>query len=48
VGAVSESESYAVKSADDFAYDLDRLFEEYLTEVKTANGISVLYRGAMS
>lgn len=48
VGAVSESESYAVKSAEDFAYDLDRLFEEYLTEVKTSNGISVLYRGAMS
>ena len=48
VGAVSESESYATKSAEDFAYDLDRLFEEYLTEVKTKNGISVLYRGAMS
>lgn len=48
VGAVSESESYAVKSEDDFVYDLDRLFEEYLTEVKTANGISVLYRGAIS
>lgn len=48
VGAVSESESYAVKSADDFAYDLDRLFEEYLSEVKTGNGVPVLYKGAMS
>lgn len=48
VGAISESESYAVKSAEEFANDLDRLFEEYLTEVKTKNGISVLYRGAQS
>lgn len=48
VGAVSESESYAVKSAEDFASDLDRLFEEYLSEVKTKNGFSVLYRGAQS
>ena len=47
-GAVSESVSYAVKSAEDFTYDLDRLFEEYLSEVKTKNGVSVLYRGAMS
>ena len=46
-GGVSESESYAVKTADDFANDLDRIFEP-LAVVKTANGISVLYRGAMS
>ena len=48
VGAVNESESYAIKSAEDFANDLERLFEEYLPEVKTKNGVSVLYRGAMS
>lgn len=46
-GGVSESESYAVKTVDDFANDLDRIFEPLAT-VKTANGISVLYRGAMS
>lgn len=46
-GGVSESESYAVKTADDFANDLDRIFEP-LAAVKTKNGISVLYRGAMS
>jgi diphthamide synthase subunit DPH2 len=46
-GGVSESESYAVKTADDFANDLDRIFEPLKT-VKTKNGISVMYRGAMS
>lgn len=46
-GGVSESESYAIKTADDFANDLDKIFEP-LAIVKTTNGISVLYRGAMS
>ena len=46
-GGVSESESYATKTADDFANDLDRIFEP-LGVVKTENGISILYRGAMS
>lgn len=46
-GGVSESESYAVKTADDFANDLDRIFEPLAT-IKTNNGISILYRGAMS
>lgn len=46
-GGVSESESYAVKTADDFANDLDQIFEPLKT-LKTKNGISVLYRGAMS
>ena len=44
---VSESESYSVKTQADFAADLDRIFEPLAT-VKTENGISVLYRGAMS
>jgi hypothetical protein len=44
---VSESESYAVKTVDDFANDLDRIFDPLKT-VKTKNGISVMYRGAMS
>lgn len=46
-GGVSESESYATKTAEDFANDLDRIFEP-LAVVKTKNGISVLYKGAMS
>lgn len=46
-GGVSESESYAVKTADDYAHDLERIFEP-LYAVKTQNGISILYKGAMS
>ena len=46
-GGVSESESYAVKTADNYATDLERIFEP-LYVVKTKNGISVLYKGAMS
>lgn len=46
-GGVSESESYATKTAEDFANDLDRIFDP-LALVKTKNGISLLYRGAMS
>ena len=46
-GGVSESESYAVKTADNYATDLERIFEP-LCIIKTKNGISVLYKGAMS
>lgn len=46
-GGVSESESYATKNAEDYSADLDRIFEP-LTVVKTENGISITYRGAMS
>lgn len=46
-GGVSESESYATKTAEDYANDLDRIFEP-LAVVKTKNGISILYKGAMS
>ena len=46
-GGVSESESYAEKTAEDYSADLDRIFEP-LTVVKTKNGISVLCKGAMS
>ena len=46
-GGVSESESYAVKTVEDYSADLDRIFEP-LAVVKTKNGVSVLYRGAMS
>ena len=46
-GGVSESESYATKTADDYSAGLDKIFEP-LGIVKTKNGISILYRGAMS
>ena len=46
-GGVSESESYSVKTADDYLADLERIFEP-LGVVKTANGIRIDYRGAMS
>lgn len=46
-GGVSESESYATKTAEDYANDLDKIFEP-LALVKTKNGISLLYKGAMS
>ena len=46
-GGVSESESYATKTAEDYSADLDRIFEP-LSVVKTENGISITYRGAMS
>ena len=45
-GGVSESESYATKTAEDYSADLDRIFEP-LAVVKTKNGISITYRGAM-
>ena len=46
-GGVSESESYATKTAEDYSADPDRIFEP-LAVVKTKNGISITYRGAMS
>ena len=46
-GGVSESEGYAVKSAEDYSADLDRIFEP-LAVVKTENGVSITYRGALS
>lgn len=46
-GGVSESESYATKTTNDYPSDLDRIFEP-LSVVKTENGISITYRGAMS
>jgi hypothetical protein len=46
-GGVSESESYATKTAEDYSADLDRILEP-LAVVKTKNGTSIIYRGAMS
>ena len=46
-GVISESISYATKTAEDYSADLDRIFEP-LGLVKTKNGIQIDYRGAMS
>ena len=46
-GPISESISNATKTAEDYSADLDRIFEP-LSVVKTKNGVSILYRGAMS
>ena len=46
-GGVSESETYATKTAEDYSADLDKIFEP-LAVIKTENGVSILYRGAMS
>ena len=45
-GGVSESITYTVKTAEDYANDIDRIFEPLATIV-TANGTSLLYRGAI-
>lgn len=45
-GGVSESESYATKTADDYITDIDRILEP-LASITTSTGVSLLYRGAM-
>ena len=47
-GGVSESESYATKTADDVYGDIQNMLYDYLGNEKTDNGIPLLYRGAMS
>ncbi len=44
-GAVSESESYAIKTKEDQANDIDNLIVDYLACVKDDNGTPLLYRG---
>ena len=46
-GGVSESESYATKTADDIYGDIQNMLYDYLGNEKTDNGIPLLYRGAM-
>ena len=46
-GVISESVSYATKTAEDYYRDLERIFEP-LGAVKTSNGIRIDYLGAMS
>ena len=47
-GGVSESESYATLTAEEYAAKIDEMFADYLSTVYTKNGICVLYKGAMS
>lgn len=47
-GGVSESESYATKTADDIYGDIQNMLYDYLLNVADDKGIPLLYRGAMS
>ena len=47
-GGVSESESYATKTADDVYGDIQNMIYDYLLNVTDDNGTPLLYRGALS
>ena len=44
-GGVSQSESYAIKTADDVYSDIQNMIYDYLLNVTDDNGTSLLYRG---
>ena len=44
-GGVSESESYATKTADDIYGDIQNMVYDYLLNVTDDNGTPLLYRG---
>lgn len=44
-GGVSESESYATKTADDVYGDIQNMLYDYLLNVTDDNGMPLLYRG---
>ena len=46
-GGVSESESYATKTADDIYGDIQNIIYDYLGNEKDDNDTPLLYRGAM-
>ena len=46
-GGVSESESYAVKTADDLQNEIAGMIYDYLGSCVDDNGTPLLYRGAM-
>lgn len=46
-GGVSESESYATKTADDVYGDIQNIIYDYLGNEKDDKGTPLLYRGAM-
>ena len=47
-GGVSESESYATKTADDVYGDVQNMLYDYLGSEKDDKGTPLLYKGAMS
>ena len=47
-GPVSESESYAVKSKEEQALDIDNMLYDYLMSVTDDKGTPLLYRGCSS
>lgn len=47
-GGVSESESYATKTADDMYGDIQNMLYDYLGNEKDDKGTPLLYRGAIS
>ena len=46
-GGVSESESYATKTADDMYGDIQNMVYDYLLNVTDDNGTPLLYRGCL-
>ena len=46
-GPVSESESYAVKTKEEQAQDIDNMIYDYLMSVNDDNRTPLLYRGCM-
>ena len=46
-GGVSESESYATKTADDVYGDIQNMVYDYLFNVTDDNGTPLLYRGCL-
>ena len=46
-GGVSESESYATKTADDVYGDIQNMVYDYLLNVTDDNGTPLLYRGCL-
>ena len=46
-GGVSESESYATKTADDVYSDIQNMIYDYLLNVTDDNGTPLLYRGCI-
>ena len=46
-GGVSESESYATKTADDAYGDIQNMIYDYLLNVTDDNGTPLLYRGCL-
>lgn len=46
-GGVSESESYATKTADDVYGDIQNVIYDYLLNITDDNGTPLLYRGCL-